>query len=150
MTGRLHAAFAAAHRGWPVFPLAPNAKQPRAGLTNWAARATTDVERIDRWWTDHPDDNIGIATGPAGLVVIDLDTARTGETASADFPDARSGVDVFTALHRRHGQVVTPTWTVATTTGGSHLYYQAPKHGGPWRNTAGRLGWHIDTRAAGG
>jgi hypothetical protein len=22
--------------------------------------------------------------------------------------------------------------------------------GGPWRNTAGRLGWHIDTRAGGG
>ena len=31
-----------------------------------------------------------------------------------------------------------------------HLYFRAPTSGGPWRNTAGRIGWHIDTRAAGG
>ena len=30
------------------------------------------------------------------------------------------------------------------------MYYRAPTEGGPWRNTAGRIGWHIDTRAAGG
>jgi hypothetical protein len=39
---------------------------------------------------------------------------------------------------------------VATAGGGWHLYYRAPAGGGPWRNTAGRIGWHIDTRAAGG
>jgi hypothetical protein len=39
---------------------------------------------------------------------------------------------------------------VATGSGGSHLYYRVPARGGPWRNTAGRIGWHIDTRAAGG
>ena len=39
---------------------------------------------------------------------------------------------------------------MATAGGGRHLYYRAPAEGGPWRNTAGRIGWHIDTRAAGG
>jgi hypothetical protein len=150
MNMRLHAAFAAARRGWPVFPLAPGAKQPRAGLTDWETRATTDVERIDRWWTDHPGDNIGIATGPAGLVVVDLDTARPGDTPPDEWPDARSGSDVYAALHRRHGHEVEPTWMMATPSGGAHLYYQAPNTGAPWRNTAGRLGWHIDTRAGGG
>ena len=33
---------------------------------------------------------------------------------------------------------------------GRHLYFRAPAAGGPWRNTAGRIGWHIDTRAQGG
>jgi hypothetical protein len=39
---------------------------------------------------------------------------------------------------------------VETASGGRHLYFRAPETGGPWRNTAGRIGWHIDTRAAGG
>jgi len=41
------------------------------------------------------------------------------------------------------------TYTVATPSGGEHRYYAAPA-GPELRNTAGRLGWRIDTRAAGG
>jgi hypothetical protein len=37
---------------------------------------------------------------------------------------------------------------VATASGGRHLYFRAPT--GIWRNTAGRLGKLIDTRASGG
>ena len=37
-----------------------------------------------------------------------------------------------------------------TAGGGWHLYYRAPAGGPALRNTAGRVGWHIDTRAAGG
>jgi Bifunctional DNA primase/polymerase, N-terminal len=41
------------------------------------------------------------------------------------------------------------TYTVRTGSGGTHLYFTAPD-GVTLRNTAGRLGWLIDTRAAGG
>jgi hypothetical protein len=148
MTTRLPFALDAARHGWPVFPLQPGTKRPLAGFTSWESRATVDPERITRWWTRHPDDNVAIATGPAELVVVDLDVATAGERAPADWPGTRSGLDVYRALANEHEHV--PTWTVGTARGGLHLYYRAPSSGGPWRNTAGRIGWHIDTRAAGG
>lgn len=150
MTGQLHAALATAERGWPVFPLRPGEKRPRPQLTGWEQRATTDRHRIEQWWRRHPADNIAIATGPAGLVVVDLDVARPDETRPPDLPEAHGGADVFESLLARHDTAADATWTVATASGGRHLYYRAPESGGPWRNTAGRLGWHIDTRAGGG
>jgi Bifunctional DNA primase/polymerase, N-terminal len=149
MTALLDAALDAAERGWPVFPLRPGQKRPRAELTGWERRATTDRRRIERWWRRHPADNIAIATGPAGLVVVDLDLAHPDEPRPPALPEAHGGVDVFAALLARHDRAEA-TWAVATASGGRHLYYVAPPSGGPWRNTAGRLGWHIDTRAEGG
>ncbi|MEU9856364.1 bifunctional DNA primase/polymerase, partial [Streptomyces sp. NPDC047974] len=87
--GTLQAALDAAARGWAVFPLRPGTKRPalhgetrcpRAGAcagghVKWEDRATTDPERITRAWTQAPF-NIGLATGPSGLVVIDLDMPK--------------------------------------------------------------------------
>jgi hypothetical protein len=148
MSSLLPCALEAADLGWPVFPLRPGAKRPRAQLTRWESRATIDPHRISRWWRRHPTDNVAIATGPAGLVVIDIDTAAAGESRPPEWPSAGGGLDVYRSLAERYGHV--PTWTVATAGGGWHLYYRAPAEGGPWRNTAGRIGWHIDTRAGGG
>jgi hypothetical protein len=148
MTGLLRFALDAACEGWPVFPLRPDTKRPRPEFTSWEARATVDPERITRWWDRHPTDNVAVATGPAGLVVVDIDTAAADEPRPPEWPTARGGLDVYRSLARRHGHV--PTWTVGTASGGLHLYYRAPAEGGPWRNTAGRIGWHVDTRAAGG
>jgi hypothetical protein len=150
MTGQLHAALAAAERGWPVFPLRPGEKRPGAQLTGWEQRATTDRGRIERWWRRHTTDNVAIATGPAGLVVVDLDVAPHDEPRPPEFPEAHGGAEVYEALLVRYDDQAGATWTVATPSGGRHLYYRAPEIGGPWRNTAGRLGWHIDTRASGG
>ena len=147
---RIHAALAAAERGWPVFPLRAGQKRPRPELTDWETRATLDRDRITSWWCRHPLDNVAIATGPAGLVVVDLDIAAPDEPRPSEHPDARGGIDVFDALARGHASVAGGTWTVETAGGGRHLYFRAPAIGGPWRNTAGRIGWHIDTRASGG
>jgi hypothetical protein len=144
----LTGALSAARHGWPVFPLRAGEKRPR--VSEWETVATTSRDRIWWWWRRHPDDNVAIATGPAGLVVVDLDVAGLDEPRPAEHPDARGGLDVFAALAEAHGYVPGSTWTVETPSGGRHLYFRARPGAGPWRNTAGRLGWHVDTRAQGG
>lgn len=171
-THPLHAALSAAERGWPVFPLRPNDKRPafpdhpadrcagrdprcRTGHQGWEPRATTDPDRIRRAWSLAPF-NVGIAAGPAGLVVIDLDTRKPDDTAPT--PEAwridgvGTGEDVLAVLAERAGAPLAElydTHTVITGRGGRHLYYTAPE-GARLGNTAGTLGWLIDTRAHGG
>jgi hypothetical protein len=132
-----------------VFPLTSRHKRPRAALTEWEHQATTDPGRVERWWRRHPHDNVGIACGPSGLVVVDLDRPKPGEAPPEDWPGAAGGADVLERLARRHNQVLAPTWTVETPSGGRHLYFHEPARG-ELRNTQGRMGWHIDTRGAGG
>ncbi len=140
---------AAAGRGWRVFPLVPGRKQPRKAATDWETSATTSPERIARWWAGHPADNVAVATGPSGLVVVDLDVPRPGDTPPPPWAGCASGADVLDRLARSAGAHVPATFTVATPSGGRHLYYAAPG-GAPLRNTSGRAGWKVDTRAAGG
>ncbi|MFD1151419.1 bifunctional DNA primase/polymerase [Saccharothrix hoggarensis] len=145
----LTSALDAASHGWPVFPLDPGHKTP--AIRQWAQRATTDHARITGFWTRHPRHNVGIATGPAGLVVVDLDVAKPGQPVTAGFNmGARGrGSDALAALAERAGATVPDTRTVRTPSGGAHLYFRAPD-GAALRNTAKRLGPLIDTRAHGG
>ncbi|MET9598115.1 bifunctional DNA primase/polymerase [Streptomyces sp. NPDC006459] len=146
------AAQSAADRGWHVFPLIPGDKRP--AIRNWTERATTDPTRIARCWA-HAPYNIGIATGPSNLLVVDLDTSKTPDDlppVSWAHPGIQNGRDVFLALCQRHtgrGDLAPDTHTVSTSSGGQHLYFAAPE-GIELRNTAGKLGWKIDTRATGG
>lgn len=98
----LAAALAAADRGWHVHPLRPGAKTPAlhgeercprtgectGGHRRWEQRATTDPKRIERAWA-HAPYNIGIATGPSGLVVVDLDMPKGGTTTVVDLHGRR-------------------------------------------------------------
>ncbi|HWR49311.1 MAG TPA: bifunctional DNA primase/polymerase [Pseudonocardiaceae bacterium] len=138
-----------AARGWHVFPIAPGAKKPPA-VDRWETRASTDPDQITYWWR-HTPYSIGIATGPSGLVVIDLDTAKPGETVPERWAalGVSSGAEVLRALARAHGTTLTPTYTASTPSGGWHLYYTAPP-GAQLRNTQAVIGWKIDTRAHGG
>ncbi len=152
----LEHALAYAEAGWPIFPLRPGTKRPATpnhtaencdrsdrrcwnGHTGWEPRATLDINRITRAWQMRPY-GIGIACGPANLVVIDLDCAKGKQS---------SGAETLTQLENDHGQVLPPTWTIATPSGGRHLYYRQPP-GSHLGNTAGRLGPGIDTRGHGG
>ncbi|RBM24460.1 DNA primase, partial [Prauserella sp. PE36] len=163
-------ALAAAARGWHVFPLIPNGKRPalhgadrcprtgpcEAGHAGWEQRATTDPERIRAAWSAGPF-NIGIATGPSGLCVLDLDTAKPDDGPVPErwaAEGARCGEDVLAVVAERAGaELPGDTLTVATPSGGLHLYYTAPE-GTELRNTSGDtgrgLGWKVDTRAWGG
>ncbi|WP_240742437.1 bifunctional DNA primase/polymerase [Micromonospora zingiberis] len=195
----LTCALAYAARGWHVFPLRPDrpdasdpdgAKRPAfpnrctadrcdrsdprcraAGRhVGWEERATTDPTRIRRAWSTRPY-GVGIACGPSGLVVVDLDVPKhPDDMPPAEWQGACDGLDVFSILAARHGTPIDPcggfgeddppragidvTYTVLTPSGGSHLYYLHPDGGPVLRNTTsdrGRgLGWKVDTRAHGG
>jgi len=157
----LAAALAAAHRGWHVFPLRPSDKRPatprhseadcdrsdrwcRDGHRGWEARATTDEDRIRHAWT-HAPYNVGIACGPSGLLVLDLDIAKH----DADLSVPRSGVEGLQGLAADAGEQLPDTYTVQTGRGGTHLYFRQPA-GARLSNTAGQLGRLIDTRGYGG
>ncbi|MFJ2636000.1 bifunctional DNA primase/polymerase [Streptomyces sp. NPDC087422] len=150
----LSAALATAARGWPVFPLHPGDKRP--AITAWEQRATTEPGRIERCWK-HAPYNIGVATGPAGLLVVDLDTPKDADDAPpAGWAErgVTEGADVLAVLCERHGKPYpADTYTVCTGRGGTHLYFTAPDDA-TFRNTAGDsargLGWKVDTRASGG
>ncbi|MGW6449502.1 bifunctional DNA primase/polymerase [Lentzea sp. NPDC055074] len=163
-------ALAAAQMGFYVFPLRPMTKRPalhsaerclrtdacRNGHLGWEQRATTDLDVIERCWSAGPF-NIGIATGPSGLVVVDLDTRKS----PADVPPPRwsqegivDGHDVFRSLCRDAGEDVPwETRMVETARAGKHLYFREPSTV-ELRNTEGEhgngLGWKVDTRAHGG
>lgn len=151
-------ALAYADARWPVLPIRPGTKRPArpehaadscdgsdprcnstAGHVGWEERATTDPGRITRAWTDKPW-GVGIACGPAGLVVVDLDVPKDSGT---------TGAESLRQLQHEHGQHLPTTFTVATPSGGRHLYYIAPP-GRRYGNTARQVAPGIDTRATGG
>lgn len=140
-----------AEHGMHVFPLAVGTKVP-ALHRDWEQRATIEPDRIRRCWSHRPY-NIGVACGPSRLLVVDLDTPKP-ETppppAPFDQPGVNEGADVLVLLAERYAQPFPwDTFNVTTGRGGLHLYFSQPA-GEPLRNSAGRLGWLIDTRGAGG
>jgi hypothetical protein len=153
----LAAALDAAACGWPILPLRPGGKRPAlhgesvctgtgpcaGGHVKWEQRATTNPDRIHAAW-EAGAFNVGIATGPAGLLVVDLDKPKTNSNA-----DTPCGVTTFKALCERTGQPVPATRTVRTASGGRHLYFAAPV-GVRLVNSAGTLAPLVDTRAHGG
>jgi hypothetical protein len=169
----LTAALDAVARGFRVFPLRPGTKRPalhaetrcprtgpcQGGHQTPEQRSLIDPDEVRWYWTSqrYAGCNVGIATGPSGLVVVDLDTPKS----PADVPPQgwsregiRDGHDVFAAVCAEAGHPVPwETRTVRTARGGTHLYFRAPA-GIELRNTEGDqgtgLGWKVDTRAWGG
>ncbi|RCG20784.1 DNA primase [Streptomyces diacarni] len=150
-------ALEAARRGWHVFPLRPGDKRPAGhadkhcprtgrcadGHRTPEQRATTDKDLLVAAWSQQPY-NVGVATGPSGLLVVDLDTRKP-----KDSKDAPDGADSFQALCERADQPRPATFRVRTPSGGEHLYFTQPP-GTHLHNTAGRLARRIDTRGWGG
>lgn len=148
-SGRLghlgRAALAAAEAGLSVFPLHPGSKYPAlhgqrdcdgggvcvGGHNGWEQRATRDPRQITAWWRQRPW-NLGIATGPSGLVVIDLDDGH-GEAAPERWTGARNGREVLARLAQEAGQpgpwatyqVSTPTVIYGSRVGSQHCQRRA-------------------------
>jgi hypothetical protein len=141
--------------GWYLFPLKPGTKHPTGhrqddcpGTGRCAEvhqtpemRATTDPDLLRDAW-ERVGWNIGLATGPSRLVVVDLDMPKPGDTN----PD---GMTALAALAARREVTVPATFAVTTPRGGRHLYFTAPP-GVHLRNTRNVIAPNIDTRAEGG
>ncbi|RMF73505.1 MAG: hypothetical protein D6738_08585 [Acidobacteria bacterium] len=125
----LDAALRYADLGYAVFPCVPGNKSPitEHGLLD----ATTEPDRIERWWTERPSANIAIATD--GLLVIDIDGPENGWLAEQ--PDRQ--LDLASAP------------VSLTPGGGRHLFFRQPA-GRSYRNSVGRVAERVDVRAGGG
>jgi hypothetical protein len=116
--------------GWLVFPLAPGKKIPVT--PNGHKNATNDVPTVLRLF-DNGQLNIGIATGPSKLVVLDV--------------DGESGHIWLTQAVDSYG--LTPTFAARTRSGGLHYYFKAPAEI-EIKCSASRIAPGIDIRATGG
>lgn len=159
-------ALAAAKRGWPIFPLAAGTKVPLGG-TNGPLSATTDIDVINQWFlhgvkfgegttakgvdvdlVGHKDMNYGIATDPAGLVVIDIDVPK--EDYNKEDRGELFGIEAWCMLVMNAALKKEPrTYEVWTPSGGEHLYWLANKHL-PIRTATAQLAPGIDVRAVNG
>ena len=142
--GGLQAALGYAKRGWPVFQtylqggkLLP-ASAAKDGGPLWDA--TTDPEEIKRRWTINPNAGVGIATGRVGgILVVDLDTQEGhGRDGYASLAKLVVGKDT-----------IPKTLSVATPSGGRHLYFKYPA-GRSIKNGASKIAQGIDHRGNGG
>ncbi|MFJ3310134.1 bifunctional DNA primase/polymerase [Streptomyces sp. NPDC086549] len=181
-----------AAQGWPVHPLAPGRKTPAANCPECrdrnhnprtcpclpAARpchgfhaATTRTDSIDTWWGEHPAAGVGVACGPAHLVVIDIDAHRapvpdrTRLLPGIPIPDTvnlaglASGFDTLALLAAYRGQpdpaLDQETLRVRTPSGGLHVWYRNPDPERRFRCSTGSspktaLAWQVDIRSDGG
>ncbi|MEU9256296.1 bifunctional DNA primase/polymerase [Streptomyces sp. NPDC048270] len=180
-----------AERGWPVFPLAPGRKTPAANCVDcrnprherqsctcldvgrWCHgfhAATLVASRITQWWGSRPGLGVGVACGPARLVVIDVDVRpadlperhrllpgiRIGERI--DLTGVSTGFHTLAVLAALRGAPSPAddeaTLRVRTPSGGMHIWYRATD-GRPWQCSTGSgarraLAWQVDVRAHGG
>lgn len=93
-----------ANNGFSIFPCVPNGKNP---AFKWKDYATTDIDVIEKWWTDNPEYNIGVVAD--NHIVLDVDTKSDSHT------------DGYTSL-KNHPEFP-ETFTVTTPSGGRHYYF---------------------------
>src|SRR5262249_42608976 len=125
------AALKLAKKGLAVFPCQPRGKEPACDTGLHAA--TTDVERINRWWRAVPDLNIGVATGTAsGVFVLDID-GEDGEGSLLKLEGVHSAL---------------PPTVEAITGKGRHYYFLTGNR--KISNSVGQIGIGLDIRGDGG
>lgn len=129
----LQAALDHAEAGFAVFPARAANKRPH--VKDWQTIATTDPAQIRRWWKKWPDAMPAILTGRRnGVAVLDLDL-KDGKDGGAAL--RALGIDPDTLS----------TCTVATPSGGRHLYFRWPEGMG---NSPAGLPAGVDVRGQGG
>lgn len=143
-------ALEAQRRGFHIFPVEPNAKTPiriyqdrpkddAPWTVRWSEIATNDLDTIVRWWAHAPMANIGVACKPSGLLVVDCDLPKKdGLLSGTPYANLHAllgplvdGETLFDAVAQRYGGVEAvrdafDTYSVATGSGGLHLYYRWP------------------------
>ncbi|MEU4954953.1 bifunctional DNA primase/polymerase [Streptomyces lavendulae] len=121
-------------RGLAVFGLPPGGRRP--ARPGWQTRVLTHPDHVRRHWRDG--DNIGVACRPSRIIGLDLDVDGDGQA-------------VLAALCAGLGEEWPDTLTIATPSGGRHLYFRAPDGCTIASSSGGRtpLGPGIDVRGPG-
>lgn len=123
---------------WPVVPCSIFYKKPgdikatKKPIVNWKGRQSNlpSEAEIRAWWTQYPDAQIGVLTGPeVGLLIVDIDLGATDEDIAS--------------LH------LPASVMSETPTGGRHIFLRYPV-GHHVRNSASKIKPFIDIRATGG
>jgi hypothetical protein len=115
-------ALAFAKAGLEVFPVPPGTKmgysdyaEAKSG-TKWGK--SKDPEVIRRYWTEHPDANLGFPCGPTnGFWVLEYDTIAGGHSAD--------GASSLAALEAEFGPLP-PTRRAVSPSGSMHYYFKHP------------------------
>jgi hypothetical protein len=106
-------ALAFGEAGVPIFPvrvyLAGDRWLKRPHVTDWSARATSDLAQIAEWWELWPQAIVGVPLARVGLVCLDADRHAGG-------PD---GVALLPSLP--------PHPIVTTKSGGEHHFFRQPE-----------------------
>lgn len=126
---RHSSALAYAEAGIPVFPCVPNGKTP--ATPNGFLDATTDIEKINAWWSER-DYNLALSPQDAGWAVVDLDIG-----------EGKDGEATWSAL-----EGAPETFEVRTPRGGRHIYFSGTLPG-TQGHLRGGLGAGVDTRGRG-
>lgn len=131
------AALRYAAAGIAVFPVIEKDKKPLTA--NGFKDATTNIDKINEWWSVHPNANVGIATGDmsGGLVAIDMDI---------DKDKGKDGYHAFLKWCDENFLVLPDSWLSITGRGGYHLIYKS------LFPVPSKIGWleDVDIRANGG
>jgi hypothetical protein len=117
----------------------PSQHGKHPALTGWQKAASTTETTLRQWWTDQPECNIGIATGPGSdLLIVDIDTrGKNGFKDLQELDPAGLGFDGIKTPKARTGS------------GGGQLYFAWPT-GCKLTTGAGIAGKAIDFRGIGG
>ena len=125
-------------KGYTVIPCRPD----KGACVSWKEIQTTPEEQIREWAQKFRSPMAGILTGArSGVWVLDLDVPK--KEGEAD------GRETLEALERAHGSLP-DTFTVATPSGGRHLYFTMPRDGQDVHNSAKKAAPGIDVRGSGG
>lgn len=180
-----------AGQAWPVHPLRPGAKTPAGNCSSCGERghvatgclclrqgrwchgflaATLDEDLITSWWSHTPGFGVGVACGPAGLVVIDIDAHSTpvpdrkqllpgiNIDQRVDLSGLANGFHTIALLAALRGEPSpandASTLRVQTPSGGLHVWYRTAL-GETYLCSTGSgssraLAWQVDVRASGG
>jgi hypothetical protein len=88
----LKAALACVARGWYIFPLLEQAKEPDLALCpHWSQDSTNVPEKVKELWTKSPNANIGIDLGKSKITVLDFDQGEAPANLGLDGFAVKSG-----------------------------------------------------------
>ena len=149
MTRQFESALKLVKEGYRVFPAHgltesghctcgdPNCQNPgkHPAINSWQRVATNDTSRIIRWWEANPEYNPALLTG-IDFVALDV--------------DGKEGRESLCRLEEEYGPLPPTRIVISGREGGGEHYYFRVNGDNRLKNSAGKLGKHLDTRGVNG